>query len=398
MNVVVIEDLAALQQHVPAWEGLAAATIEPNVFYEPWLLLPALRTLCEGRDILVALVFQTNPSRPKDVPMLCGLFPLERRRRYKGIPVKVLSLLEHRYCFICTPLLRTGHGREALAAFFEWARSDPQGGALVELKKIPAEGRVYQLLVDHMHSGEYLSFVSELYTRAFLHLSKDAEKYLQSAISTKHRGDLRRREKHLRERGALEYVTLGPGDDAEAWANAFLTLEAAGWKGQEGTAMACRESDRLFFLEMAKEAFRRGRLLMFGTRLDGRPIALNCYLRAEAGCYFFKPAYDEAFAASAPGKLLEVETIRRLHALPGIEWIDSCTSPENEMLNKLWQNRRTITTVIASTGRSPGDLMVSLSPLFRWLNRRLSRRGSVKPIRSAEGAKATVFSPDYAIE
>jgi hypothetical protein len=33
MSVVVIDDLTALEKYVPAWEDLAAAAIELNVFY-----------------------------------------------------------------------------------------------------------------------------------------------------------------------------------------------------------------------------------------------------------------------------------------------------------------------------------------------------------------------------
>src|SRR6185369_12429325 len=43
MSVVIADDLTALEKHVAAWEELAVAAIEPNVFYEPWMLMPALR-------------------------------------------------------------------------------------------------------------------------------------------------------------------------------------------------------------------------------------------------------------------------------------------------------------------------------------------------------------------
>ena len=42
MSVIAVRDLIALSAFVPAWEELAAAALEPNVFYEHWMLLPAL--------------------------------------------------------------------------------------------------------------------------------------------------------------------------------------------------------------------------------------------------------------------------------------------------------------------------------------------------------------------
>ena len=43
MEVKVIRDSDRLFEHIPAWEDLAAAALEPNPFYEHWVLLPALR-------------------------------------------------------------------------------------------------------------------------------------------------------------------------------------------------------------------------------------------------------------------------------------------------------------------------------------------------------------------
>ena len=42
ISVLAVEDVEALEC-TSRWEDLAAAAIEPNVFQEPWMLLPALR-------------------------------------------------------------------------------------------------------------------------------------------------------------------------------------------------------------------------------------------------------------------------------------------------------------------------------------------------------------------
>ena len=51
MSVVIVDDLTALEKHIAAWEELAAAAIEPNVFYEPWMLMPALRAYGNSRAL-----------------------------------------------------------------------------------------------------------------------------------------------------------------------------------------------------------------------------------------------------------------------------------------------------------------------------------------------------------
>jgi hypothetical protein len=163
-------------------------------------------------------------------------------------------------------------------------------------------------------------------------------------------------------------------ENATGWIEEFLKLEASGWKGEQGTALACKEADRNFFAGVATEAYRRGRLMMLTMRLDERTIAQKCNLLAGNGSFAFKIAFDQSYARFSPGFMLEVENIHRLHQRPGIEWMDSCAVSDHSMINRLWLDRRTIKSVLVSTGKSPGDLLVSSLPLLRWMNRRIARR------------------------
>jgi hypothetical protein len=44
--------------------------------------------------LTVVLVLAHLPGKA-DAPLMCGLIPLERRRSFKGLPVRVLSLWRH---------------------------------------------------------------------------------------------------------------------------------------------------------------------------------------------------------------------------------------------------------------------------------------------------------------
>jgi hypothetical protein len=68
MSVVIVDDLTALEKHIAAWEELAATAIEPNVFYEPWMLMPALRAYGGAGRLLFALVQTPDPARPLGPP------------------------------------------------------------------------------------------------------------------------------------------------------------------------------------------------------------------------------------------------------------------------------------------------------------------------------------------
>src|SRR4026207_948693 len=110
MSVVVIDNVDILEDYVEAWEKLAVEALEPNPFYEPWMLIPALRTQSTGKDLCVVLVLTVNEGEP----VLCGVFPLEKKQRYKKLPLAAYSLWQHIYSPLCTPLIRVSRARECI--------------------------------------------------------------------------------------------------------------------------------------------------------------------------------------------------------------------------------------------------------------------------------------------
>jgi hypothetical protein len=382
MSVVIVDDLTALEKHVAAWEELAVAAIEPNVFYEPWMLMPALRAYGGGGRLLFALVQAPDPARPLGPPLLCGFFPLELRDNYDGIsrklPLKTLCLWRKpEMIYLCAPLLRAGYGREALAAFFDWLGAGAHNCSLMEFGFVTGEGPFHHLLLDYLNQHLKFTYVTEAFTRALFRPAADAEDYVRSAMGRFRRKEIRRLEKRLAETGRLEYTTLDScvGDgDVDAWIEEFLEFEAKSWKGKGGRALACSETDRKYFVEISREAFRRGKLMMLALHFNGHPIAYKVNFLSGDGSFAFKIAFDEEYARYSPGVLLELENIRLLHERTQIRWMDSCANPDRFMINQLWTDRRAIQTLVISTGKRHGDLAVAAIPLLKWGNRRLFRR------------------------
>ena len=57
--------------------------------------------------------------------------------------------------------------------------------------------------------------------------------------------------------------------------------------------------------------------------------------------------------------------------MPGLQWMDSITDPDNITLNRLWKERRTMQTVVVGTG-TWGELWVSMLPMMRWARQRIA--------------------------
>ena len=134
-------------------------------------------------------------------------------------------------------------------------------------------------------------------------------------------------------------------------AEAFLALEASGWKGRERSAMA---SDR-FRAAFAREAINRLAELdmcrVHTLRLDGRPIAALVVFVEGGIAYTWKIAYDEALGRFSPGMLLMLEVTKSLLEDPNIEMSDSCAAPNHPLVGRIWSEARPIGTMIV--GLSP---------------------------------------------
>jgi len=375
MSVVVVRDLSTLSGFVPAWEELAAAALEPNVFYEHWMLLPALEAFGADKDINVVLVLIHDPHNPDAPAKLGGLFPLEQIPRYKKLMVPVLSLWQHAHCYVCTPLVRADAARECMVELFQWLRSGGANASLLELRCISGDGRFHKLLVDLSNELGLRTCITDIFTRGLWRERNEKDTLPESAVPGALRRRLRRKERRLSERGRVEHLAMRPEDDIGRWIDEFLRVEASGWKGQRGSALASSESDRRYFTEIATSAFRRGRLLMLGLNFDGLPIARRCAFVAGEGSFAFKTAYDEEFADFSPGAILEMDSLRQLQTLPAVRWMDSCATADNFLVNRLSNDRKTIQSLTVGRG-ALGELVVSCLPLLQWATRRILMRSS----------------------
>ena len=94
--------------------------------------------------------------------------------------------------------------------------------------------------------------------------------------------------------------------------DAFYRLEASGWKGAEGSAIACDRGLRGFYDRLADEAAARGRLRLFllraGDQVDGRRLRP----RARRRIYMLKTGYDRRGPGASPGQVLRKHVLARL--------------------------------------------------------------------------------------
>lgn len=351
-RIVVVAEPNELAHHLQAWEQLVEQAAEPNAFYEPWALLPALRHLRGGQAVRVLLFF-----RDSERTVLDGILPLFGRSY--GRLLACLHTYRHRYCFSAEPLLRRGRESEVAHSFVAWLRQFRY--PLLSLRGLDAEGAWLRELRPALQRCGLRFLPAAPVQRALLSLEGGLEAFLERTPAKK-RKEYRRLRERLAGLGDLQVDVLRPGArDLQSWLDAFVALELKGWKGREGTALGSRPECRRFFEETARSAHERGLLVMMRMSLDGKPLAMLCDLLAPPGRYAFKTAYDEDYSRFAPGVLLEIENATLSFQDPrGVEWLDSCAAPDNALLNRLYPGRRSLSDLtICPQGLAWAGLMAS---------------------------------------
>ena len=370
--VEVFEDAAALRALVPDWEALAAEAAEPNPFYEHWMLLPALEAYGKESGQKAGADADLRCVAVWDSGKLGALFPLRLERGYRGLPLRALRSWRHRNMLICTPLVRAKSAARCIAALLQSGLAP-----VIEFDWVPAGGLFYGALAEAVSACGLPWTVTGAYARALLVRGRDPRERFNSNM----KNNLRRYEARLGAHGKLSPVRLAPGGDVGAWTEAFMRLEASGWKGREGTALVCREDDRRFVADVFGEAFRRGRLQITGLDLGGRALARHVMISAGEGAFTFKIAYDETYANCSPGVLGEVDNVRQFMELPGLRWLDSNTAPENESYARVWKDRRVLQRVAIGL-RGAGRFAVAGLPLMRLAKQGL--RGRKTRVQAAQ--------------
>jgi CelD/BcsL family acetyltransferase involved in cellulose biosynthesis len=321
----------------PHWDRLAARAAEPNAFAERWFVTTGARHLLRERGAgLIGAWTEEEGERA-----LLGLLPLRIERRYGRSPIRHVENWLHHHSFLGTPLVRAGRETAFWTAVLDALDRAPWADGFFHINGLVEGGPVHRGLVeaarrlgrpcDTVHRSERALLASDLSPSA----------YYESTLRKKKRKELKRLSARLAELGALAFSTLRPGDDAGRWCDDFLALEASGWKGRRGSALASHPATEAFFRETFRAAAGAGRLDALRLTCGGRPIAMLINLLAPPGAFSFKTAIDEDYARFSPGVLIQIENLRLLER-GDVAWTDSCAVEDHPMINSLWRQRRSI--------------------------------------------------------
>jgi CelD/BcsL family acetyltransferase involved in cellulose biosynthesis len=358
---------------VPAsqWQVLAAGAVEPNGYYlRDWTL--AAGASARGCGGARALAVTSSANR---APQLIALLPVVTLWRAFAIPLPAL-VSASTYGPLGTPLLvgDTDAAFAAASALLQQARRT--GARALILRDLPLDGAAMAALAAALAANGTQPRILHAHARACLDATGEADVLLRKGLGAKKLKDLRRQRNRLADHGEVVFRIVRTPDRIAAAIETFLQLEASGWKGRRGTALASDAGDTAFIRRAVTALAPHGKCEIATLHAGAAPVAAGIVLRHRDRAFFFKLGVDERFARLSPGVQLTLDITRHLCADPAIVHVDSSAAPNHPMIDPIWRGRLRIGDVLLPLhgNRDPAVAAITAAIAARHALRAAARR------------------------
>ncbi|MER9749656.1 GNAT family N-acetyltransferase [Mesorhizobium sp. M0140] len=321
---------------------LCARTVEPNVFFNPRFLAPAMPRL-EDREVRLAVIRDGDEYRNR----LRLLVPFSVERPVVPLGVPVMRTWSSPFGPLGTPLVDRDDPVGVVEDFFSMlSRPHLKLPKVFVLADVRLDGPVASLLATVAEARGLTLVTTGQSQRPALESKLDGDDYLKASLRSHHYREFRRLKRRLGDLGKLEHVVARGPEDIRHAIEGFLSLEAAGWKGRERTAMAIDRFRAAFAREAVHRLAEQDMCRIHSLTLDGRTIACLIVFVEAGVAYTWKTAYDETLASYSPGTLLMIEVTRQHLDDPNIMMTDSCAVPDHPVMSRLWAERKPMGTLV----------------------------------------------------
>lgn len=364
--------LAEYAAMAPEFAALAARAADPNPHMSPASVSAAARLLAPDDIVILAVTDETSGHA------LAGIwaFGLSRPAWAMGIPVLTAPVLPL-YDVLSLPVIDAGQLGPVLDVMLAHVAMDPLLPRLIRCPTLATGTATGEALLQLLpkHRGKVTLY--ESWQRAILKPGTGitAEDYLRASMGHSHKNYMAKR-RALERSGNVSFA-MHRGDAAIAALPRFLALEASGWKGKAGTAMASDPRHAAYATELVEMLAAREEVVIAELARDGRPVSMGLLPLSGGTSCFIKAAYDEQARKHAPGFLLQMEVTAALMADPGFRLMDSGMDDSGDINIMVWSERRDMAHGLIALGTAPMAWLAAHGLALRQ-RLRLARRHMLK--------------------
>jgi CelD/BcsL family acetyltransferase involved in cellulose biosynthesis len=257
---------------------------------------------------------------------MVAVFPLRHgRRRIHGLTLRTLGLISHSHVTL-GDFTFAQHAENAtlMQTFVDWLRAQREfAWDVLVLDRVPDRSAIAFALKAAPPS---LSLGMVCGSSGYILCEQPYER-TTNAISGSFKRNLRRLSRRAAQTAPLTYWSVHEYVELIEALPRFFAIEASGWKGGEGTAIACDGTLMAFYGRLVEEFGARGQCSINFLRHGDKDVAAQFCLQMGGATNLLKIGFDEAHADIAPGNLIMERTIRACCEDTQIRYVSFVTNP-----------------------------------------------------------------------
>jgi len=291
---LITDGVAGLDRIEDEWSQLCVRSEDDLLFSRPaWVRAYATHQIDPG-DLRIV-------TARRDGSLEAVLPVAARRVRLSGLPARRLRGATSVNTWSFDLVRAAGDTGDAAVAAMARHLFRLRGWDFLELPDIPEGGSAEGLAARAAESGHRVGSVEVMRSPCLQLTGWDGEpEWFLKGVSRNFRSVMRRALK--RSHGKVGVERHEQADEA-ALAR-FIALEAAGWKGREGSAIGSEENATAYFRTLVAAAEQWGAFALHFLEHEGKTIAAQCGVIHRGRYFLMKIAHDEESRQLAPGHLI----------------------------------------------------------------------------------------------
>lgn len=348
----------------PEVAELSARAQDANPHMVPAAVAAARLILPEDR-IVVLTAFQNEAL---GVERLVGVWAFARRRDWRsGFAEVLVSPLLPLYEVSSTPILDRDLAVPVAIAMLRHLLVASDMPRTLVLPLLAMDGESAATLAAACKATGSRIDLAERWQRPIMlpQPGDSAETYLRRSLGSSYKKRMQQF-RSMRKYGALSF-RRERGVAARDRLPEFLALEAAGWKGEAGSAISRIPADTAYIQGLAAEFAAVEALQIDSLLLDGVPIAMGLLIDNAGTRHFLKIAYDERQGHLSPGRALTFAMLQADLASGPAAVFDSGAGDGVDARTYVWGERRQIGHGLLGLGGARPGLPHLATQARRWL-------------------------------
>lgn len=319
--------MQGLERLKSAWEEILANMTRRRFFHLWEWYHSYLKCLASDPDKQMFFLF-TQGETP------VAIFPLQFTEvSLGGLKLKALAFPSHNHLLLCDLICHRDARRLPLFQLLRaYLRNQNISWDLIRLSRMLEDAGAVQVIRQYPPARSVLrdDGLRDDGRCDFMETGGEYETFV-SGLSKNFKRSLKRARQYLDELPGVAFTFTQHGPELEEKLDAFMDVEASGWKGALGSATAIKLHPGLvcFYRTLTRTLCASGKVSINTLTADGKCIAAQFCILLDNTAYILKIGYDEGYKRYAPGNLLldlflkrsmEDSTIESVNLITNAAW------------------------------------------------------------------------------